>query len=105
MARRLVFEVTSPLGYDVVLSRDRWREITRFKHPAMAGKERIVRECIESPNRVRESAKSPDVHLYYRPCGVVHLCVVVAPSDPGSRFVVTAYVTRNLKEGRELWTS
>jgi hypothetical protein len=27
--------VDTPLGYRVVLSRDRWYEIVRFKHPAV----------------------------------------------------------------------
>lgn len=105
MARRLLFQATSPLGYGVVLSRDRWREIVRFKHPALAGKERLVRSCIESPSLVRESSKSTEVHLYYLPVGLLHLCVAVAPASPGERFVVTAYLTRNIKEGRPLWTS
>ncbi len=105
MARRQMFKVTSPLGYLVFLSRDRWREITRFKHPALAGKGRLVRDCIGSPSLVRESVKNPDVHLYYRPLGAVHVCVVVAPAAKGRWFVVTAYLTKNIKEGRELWTS
>ncbi len=105
MTRRRLFELTSPLGYRVFLSRDRWREITRYKHPALAGKERLIRECLESPSRVRESSKSPDVHLYYRPHGVVHVCAVVTSARSGAWFVVTAYLTRNIKEGRELWTS
>lgn len=35
MVERIVFRVTSPLGYSVVLTRNRWREIVRFKHPAI----------------------------------------------------------------------
>ena len=105
MARRVVFTVRSPLGYPVTLTRDRWREILRYKHPAVAGSEQAVRRCIEGPTLIRESAKEPAVHLYYAPAGRVNLCVVVAPADRDERFVVTAYFTRNIKTGRERWRS
>jgi hypothetical protein len=88
----------------VFLERDRWRLIVRHKHPALAGREKEVRACLEAPTVVRESAKEPDVHLYYAPAEKVHLCVVAAPADADERFVVTAYLTRNIKKGNELWT-
>jgi hypothetical protein len=105
MARRRVFTVLTPLGYRVVLSRDRWRHILRYKHPALAGREKEVRACLESPILVRESVKEPDVHLFYIPSDAVYLCVVVAPADADERFVVTAYFTKNIKQGKELWKS
>ena len=37
MAKRQRFAVTTPLGHRVVLTRDRWREIVRYKHAALAG--------------------------------------------------------------------
>ncbi|HKI30728.1 MAG TPA: hypothetical protein VKA46_02465 [Gemmataceae bacterium] len=105
MARKtLVFKVASPLGYRVVLTRNRWREIIRYKHPALAGHEAAVRECITDPEVIRESAKDPEIHLYYRAGDRGHLCVVVGCEDPDERFVVTAYFTKNIKKGRELWT-
>ncbi len=103
MARRLIFSVQTPLGYCVSLSRDRWRQITRYKHPAVAGHEKDGRACVESPLSVRASAKDPDVHLYYASAGNVHLCVVTAPTPENERFVVTAYFTKNIKTGTELW--
>ena len=105
MPRGAVFAVRSPLGYRVRLTRNRWREIVRYKHPALAGSEQAVRRCVETPMVVRESAKNSDVHLYHTRAGQVYLCVVVAPADGQDRFVVTAYFTRNIKKGRELWTS
>src|SRR5438105_863810 len=78
MARkRQVFAVTTPLGYRVVLTRDRWREITRFKHPAVAGHEVAVRECVRDPVAIRASVKDAAVHLYYRPVSSGFVCVVV----------------------------
>jgi hypothetical protein len=63
-----------------------------------------VRECLESPSIVRESAKEADVHLYYKEREEEYLCVVTAPSGDDIRFDVTAYFTANIKKGKELWT-
>ena len=104
MAKRQIFTVNTPLGYRANLSRDRWRQIVRFKHPALAGREKHVRECLESPATVRGSVKDVDVHLYYKRFDDVFLCVVTAPADDGDHFVVSAYLTKKLKKGDELWT-
>jgi hypothetical protein len=103
--QRRIFTVETPLAYRVFLTRDRWRQIVRHKHPAVAGHEKKVRACLESPTVVRESSKDPTVHLYYLPSDDGFLCVVVAPADENERFVVTAYFTANIKKGTELWTS
>jgi hypothetical protein len=102
MPRRLVFRVSTPVGDHVVLSRDRWRQITRYKHPAVAGHEKLVRACLESPFVVRASARDADTHLYYTSARAL-VCVVTGLSRESQRFVVTAYFTRNIKEGTELW--
>lgn len=103
MARRLIFSTNSPLGYRVVLTRNRWREIVRFKHPALAGEETRVRQCVSDPEVVRASAKDPDVHLHYRTSDQGYTCVVVGPGEK-EHFVVTAYLTTNIKKGQTLWT-
>src|SRR4051794_4665418 len=105
MGTRHLFIVQTPLGDRVVLTRDRWRQIVRYKHPAMAGHEQDVRDCLQSPSVVRESIIDPDVHMYYAPSNVVLLCVVTAPAAENERFVVTAYFTKNIKQGKELWKS
>jgi hypothetical protein len=103
MARRQVFRARSPLGYRVALTRDRWREIVRFKHPALAKQEEEMQQCIVQPQVVRESAKDPSLHLYYAVAQRGFLCVVVAPGDEKEYFVVTAYFCKEIKKGRELW--
>ena len=105
MSQRRVFTVETPLGYRVFLTRNRWRQIVRHKHPALAGQEKAVRACLEAPAVIRESAKDPDVHVYYVATDDTYLCVVVAPADEEERFVVTGYFTENIKKGTELWTS
>src|SRR5258708_1580044 len=59
LAIRYLFRVKTPLGYVVTMSRDRWRQITRYKHRAVAGKEKAVRACLQSPSIIRASAKDP----------------------------------------------
>jgi hypothetical protein len=103
-ARRPLFAVTPPLGHRVVLSRNRWREIVRFKHPALAGQEGEVRDCLRDPEVIRTSAKDPEIHLYYRSAETGYICVVVAGANPSERFVVTAYYTQAIKQGNTLWT-
>jgi hypothetical protein len=105
MARkRRVFVATTPLGHQVTLTRDRWREILRYKHPALAGHEAEVEACLRDPERIRASAKDPDVHLYYRASLRRYVCVVVGGDDPAKRFVITAYFARAPKKGQDLWT-
>jgi hypothetical protein len=105
MARkRRVFEEETPLGYRVVLARDRWREIIRFKHPALAGHESEVRETVRDPDEIRASAKETDVHVFYRKTDQGYICVVVGRDDSQERFVVTAYFTAKIKKGDQLWT-
>jgi hypothetical protein len=102
--KKRLFRETTPLGYRVVLTRDRWREIVRYKHPALAGHDAGVRECVRDPEVIRASTKNPDVHLYYRPSPTGYTCVVVGGDDPNDRFVITAYFTKGLKKGHDLWT-
>jgi len=88
MAKRQLFAVTTPLGQRVVLTRDRWREIVRYKHPALAGHESDAQDCLHDPDLIRASAKDPNTHLYYRDTERSILCVVVGGDDPQERFVV-----------------
>ncbi|MEO8496781.1 MAG: hypothetical protein ABI614_17060 [Planctomycetota bacterium] len=105
MADRIVFRVTTPLGYGVVLTRNRWRDLVRFKHPAIKNYQKEAKQCVSQPDLIRASGKEPDVHLYYLSLETgKHLCVVVARDDSDERFVVTAYLTARIKQGNELWT-
>ncbi|MDP6111856.1 MAG: DUF4258 domain-containing protein [Planctomycetota bacterium] len=103
MAKRIIFRVATPLGYNVTLLRNRWREIVRFKHPAVADCLDDVREALEAPELVRTSSKDDEVHLFYHSKGIGYLCVVTAIGTDDSRFVVTAYFARKPKEGNEIW--
>lgn len=104
MARQ-IFTVMSPLGYQVALSRDRWREILRFKDPALKGHEDEVQKCLEQPEFVCESAKDPEVHLYYKHTTSGLLCVIVGRDGSNMGVAITAYFTDKRKKGREIWKS
>jgi hypothetical protein len=103
MAKRIVLSVRTPLNYRVILTRDRWREIVRFKHPAVARYEKRLRDCLERPDVICASTKDDDVHVYYLQTGKAYLCVVAAPAGGDDRFVVTAYLAKRIKPGRQLW--
>ena len=75
----------------------------RFKHPALAGHETEVRECLRDPEVIRESEKDAAVHLYYRLTPTGYVCVVVGGPTIQARFVITSYFTKVIKKGRELW--
>ena len=51
----VLFEVRTPLGFSVRVTRARWELITTAKHPVMAGRESSVRLALESPDEVRQS--------------------------------------------------
>lgn len=102
--KRLLFVETTPLGHRVSLARDRWREIVRFKHPALDGHQAEVQQCIRDPELVCASAKDPEVHVYYRSSTKGFVCVVVGGDEPAKRIVITAYFTKAIKRGQVLWT-
>ena len=101
--QRTIFLETTPLGYRVRLTRDRWRQIIRFKHPALAGYEKEARDCVRDPELIRESQKDSSTHLFYRHIESGYICVVVCGEGVNERFVVTAYFTASLKKGTDLW--
>jgi hypothetical protein len=103
MAKRTIFSVTTPLGEHVVVTRDRWREIVRYKHPALAGHEDDVCDCLRDPDRVCASRQDEAVRLYYRPVADRYVCAVTGGEDPTHRILITAYFTTKIKKGTELW--
>lgn len=62
----VLFEVRTPLGFSVRVTRSRWELITSVKHPVMVGRESSVRLALESPDEARQSRTHPEVFLFYR---------------------------------------
>ena len=76
-------------------------------HPEMVDMEEALEETLATPDCVITSSSDPNVHLHYRhlletPVGDKFLCVVVKVIRDDA-FIVTAYLTDKVKQGRILW--
>lgn len=65
--------------------------------------------ALQQPQRVRRSRSDPAVRLFYEfhaqtEMGGKWLCVVVKYSEHDA-FVITAYLTDELKDGEDLWST
>ncbi len=66
MLDELSFEVSTVLGFDVRVPGKVWELIVTTKHPSMQGRERDVKEALQSPDEIRKSRSDPAVFLFYR---------------------------------------
>ena len=93
------------LGRSVRLTDERIAHI--LQHPEMVGMEAEIDRVLQTPAEVRISRSDETVQLFYEyyartRVGGKWLCVVVKyPSADG--FVVTAYLTDQLKAGETIW--
>ena len=101
----VLFEVRTPLGFAVRVTRARWELITTIKHPVMAGHESTVRQALERPDEVRQSRTDPDVFLFYHAQETRRWVCAIAKQAGDEAFLVTAYPTDAIKEGRRVWPS
>ena len=73
----------------------------------MVGLDDEIEHAVSAPESVVESLSDSETRLYYRYLantlvGAKHLCVVVKV-HLNDAFVITAYLTDNVKKGRVLW--
>ena len=99
----LLFEVLTPLGFWVRVTRGRWNLIATVKHPVMAGREDVVRATLESPEQIRQSGSDSDVLLFYRAERSNRWVCAVAKRAAAQGFLITAYPTDAIKEGTRIW--
>ena len=99
----LLFEALTPLGFRVRVSRSCWTLIVTFKHPVMAGRESHVKETLENPDEIRQSRSDRAVYLFYSLERRGRWVCAVAKQVNGDGFLVTAYPTDAIKEGRRVW--
>jgi len=99
----LLFEVRTPLGFQVRLTRARWQLIVTAKHPIMAGREGEVRAALETPDEIRRSRTDPLVFLFYKAVQTRRWVSAVAKRQDDSGFLITAYPTDAIKEGVLVW--
>jgi len=99
----LLFEVVTPLGFSVRVTRKRWALITTTKHPIMTGREDVVRATLEHPDEVRRSQSDDHVFLFYQAERPSRWVCAVAKQGDGRGFLIIAYPTDAIKEGTKVW--
>jgi hypothetical protein len=99
----ILFEVPTPLGFRVRVTRSYWELITTLKHPVMAGQESSVQDALESPAQIRQSRRDASVYLFYRQVRDDRWICAVAKRVNGEGFLITAYPTESIKEGVRVW--
>lgn len=99
----LLFEVLTPLGFRVRVTRSYWELIITVKHPAMAGHENDVKDALENPSEIRQSRSDLAVYLFYKPERIRRWVCAVAKRLDGEGFLITAYPTDAIKEGEQIW--
>jgi len=99
----LLFEVLTPLGFRVRVTRAYWELIVAVKHPVMAGHEIDVKEALQNPSEIRQSHSDVDVYLFYKLERIGRWVCAVAKQLNGDGFVITAYPTDAIKEGELVW--
>lgn len=99
----LLFDVLTPLGFRVRVTRERWELITTVKHPVVASREDMVRATLESPEQVRQSRSDAQVLLFYHAEGASRWVRAVARRVEDQGFQITACPTDPIKEGTQIW--
>jgi len=100
-----LFEVIDQFRRTISLSNKRHAHI--FEHPEMIGQKDRIKETIAFPDIVKESKHDSTVSCYYRlyektPVTRKYLmCVVKLLNAKG--FIITAFYTDKIKEGKTLW--
>jgi len=97
------FEVETPLGFRVRVTRGYWNLIVAIKHPVMAGRERDVQDTLKTPDEIRQSKRDPDVYLFYKTERIRRWVCAVSKRLNGDGFLITAYLTDAIKEGELVW--
>ena len=99
----LFFDVLTPLGFRVRVTRAYWEMIITVKHPAMAGRENDVQVTLRNPDEVRQSKSAPGVYLFYRPERIGRWICAVTKRLDGDGHLITTYPTDAVKEGTRIW--
>jgi hypothetical protein len=99
----LLFEVPTPLGFRVRVTRAYWELIITVKHPAMRGRKADVQETLRNPDEIRLSKSDPNVYLFYKPERIGRWVCAVTKRLDGDGFLITTYLTDAIKEGVRIW--
>ena len=103
MTGEILWEVTTPLGFRVRVTRPYWEVIITIKHPLMAGREADIQAALASPDEIRQSKSDAGVLLFYKRTGAHRWVCAVAKRLTGDGFLITTYLTDVVKEGERIW--
>jgi hypothetical protein len=99
----VLFEVDTPLGFRVRVTRSYWDLISTIKHPIMKGRENDVMNTLKNPDEIRVSKRDSTVFLFYKSQSVGRWVCAVTKQLNGDGFLITAYPTDAIKEGERIW--
>jgi hypothetical protein len=99
----LRFEVLTPLGFRVRVTEGYWALIITVKHPVMAGREAEIRATLTNPDEIRQSRGDDAVYLFYKFERTKRWVCAVAKRTGDEGFLITAYPTDSIKEGKSVW--
>lgn len=100
---RTLFEVETPLGFQVRTTAASWELIATVKHPVMRDRLEDVRQTLVAPDEVRLSKSDAQVYLFYREDGEKRWVCAVTKRQNGEGFLITTYRTSAIKEGDLVW--
>ena len=78
------------------------RDAITIKHPVIAKYQDQVKDSLRNPDEIRRSNEDPRVHLYYFDIGNVYVCAVCDHLNEKSGYIITAYLTKRIKEGEKI---
>jgi hypothetical protein len=104
MEHDILFEVSTPLGFRVRVTRSYWELIVTVKHPVMRERATEVQDVLQTPDEIRQSRGDPAVFLLYRVVLPGRCFCAVAKRLNGDGFLITTYPTDAIKEGERVWS-
>lgn len=104
MDHDILFEVSTPLGFRVHITRTYWELIVTVQHPVMRAREADVQNVLQTPDEVRRSRSDAAVLLFYRLEHPGRWFCVVTKRLNGEGFLMTTYPTDAIKEGVRIWS-
>ena len=101
--KEILFEVMTPLGFQVRVTKAYWELIVTIKHPVMAGREEDVKKVLAQPDEIRQSKSDEMVFLFYKEERKKRWICAVSKQTGSEGFLITTYPTDAIKEGVQVW--
>lgn len=99
----ILFTASTPLGFQVRVTRAYWEIIITVKHPVMEGRGEDVKKTLEAPDEIRQSKSDESVYLFYKTERERRWICAVTKRTDNEGFLITTYPTDAIKEGVQVW--